>query len=104
MKTSARNQFTGTVTAYRKGAVNDEVEITVAGGSRVVAVVTRASGDALGLEVGAPAFAAVKASSVILATDLGGARLSARNQFEGKVAALTPGTVNAEVVIDIGAA
>ena len=30
MKTSARNQFVGTVTSLRSGAVNDEVEITAA--------------------------------------------------------------------------
>jgi molybdate transport system regulatory protein len=101
-ETSARNQFSGTVSTYKKGAVNDEVEITLPGGSRIVAVVTRASGDALGLREGASAFALIKASSIILATDLGGARLSARNQFEGKVAALTPGVVNTEVVVDIG--
>ena len=29
MKTSARNQFVGTVTSLRSGAVNDEVEITL---------------------------------------------------------------------------
>jgi molybdate transport system regulatory protein len=38
---------------------------------------------------------------VIVATDLEGARLSARNQLSGVVASVTPGAVNAEVVIDI---
>jgi molybdate transport system regulatory protein len=102
MKTSARNQFTGTVSAYKKGAVNDEAEIKLAGGARVVAVVTHESAEALGLKVGGTAFALVKASSVILVTDFEGARLSARNQFEGKVAKLTSGAVNAEVTVDVG--
>jgi molybdate transport system regulatory protein len=102
LKTSARNHFTGTVSAYKQGAVNDEVEIKVGGGTRVVAVVTHESAQTLGLKVGATAHALIKASSVVLATDLEGVRLSARNQFEGKVTAFTPGAVNAEVVVDVG--
>ena len=102
MKTSARNQFSGTVSAYKSGAVNDEIELTLPSGVRIVAIVTRESTESLGLKMGATAFALVKASSVIVATDLADARLSARNQFEGTVSAVTPGAVNAEVVIDIG--
>jgi len=102
MKTNARNQFMGTVSAYKTGAVNDEVEITLASGVRIVAVVTRESGESLGLKVGAKAFALVKASSVVLATDLKSAKLSARNQLEGKITTLTHGAVNAEVVVNVG--
>lgn len=103
MKTSARNQFAGTVSAVKIGAVNDEIELTLAGGARIVAVVTRDSSEALNLKIGATAFALIKASSVIVATDLEGATLSARNQLPGKVSAITPGAVNAEVVIDLDA-
>lgn len=102
MKTSARNQFMGQVSAYKAGAVNDEVELSLPGGARLVAVVTRESSEQLGLKPGASAFALVKASSIIIATDLDGVRLSARNQLAGTVLAVTPGAVNAEVVIDIG--
>lgn len=52
MKTSARNHFTGTVHAVRSGAINDEVDLAVAGGLHVVATVTRESRDALGLAPG----------------------------------------------------
>lgn len=101
MKTSARNQFVGTVTAVRAGAVNDEIELTLPGGARLVAVVTRDSTEALGLRTHMTAIALVKASSVLVATGLAGARLSARNQLPGTVSALVPGAVNDEVVIDI---
>ena len=67
MKTSARNQFVGTVTSLRSGAVNDEVEITTAGGQRIVAVVTRESTHSLGLAAGKRAIALFKATSVIVA-------------------------------------
>jgi molybdate transport system regulatory protein len=101
MKTSARNQYVGTVTSVRSGAVNDEVEITVDGGPRIVAVITRASTLSLGLRTNMTAIALVKSSSVMVAAGLDGARLSARNQFTGVVSALTPGAVNAEVTIAI---
>jgi len=101
MKTSARNQFVGTVTTVRAGAVNDEVELTLAGGARLVAVVTRDSVQALGLRPHMTAMALVKSSSVLLATELDGTRLSARNQMPGTVSAVTPGGVNAEVLVDI---
>jgi len=101
MKTSARNQFVGTVTSLRSGAVNDEVELTLAGGQRIVAVLTQESTQSLGLRPKATAIALVKASSVVVATDLEGARVSTRNQLAGTVGAVTPGAVNAEVVIEL---
>ena len=101
MKTSARNQFVGSVTAVRAGAVNDEVELTLPGGPRIVAVVTRDSTQSLGLRTGLTAIALIKSSSVLLATDLQGAKLSARNQLPGTVSAVAPGAVNAEVTLDI---
>ncbi len=101
MKTSARNQFFGTVSRVRQGAVNDEVELDIAGGQKIVAIVTHESAEELGLVPGAQAFALVKSSSVILMTGLGETRISARNRMEGKVARLVPGAVNTEVVIDL---
>jgi molybdate transport system regulatory protein len=101
MKTSARNQFFGKVSSVRPGAVNDEIELDVAGGHKIVAIVTHSSAQDLGLHVGAEAFALVKASSVILASSQPGMRFSARNQLTGTVSRVQPGAVNTEVVIDL---
>jgi molybdate transport system regulatory protein len=101
MKTSARNQFSGIVSALTTGAVNDEVEITFGKNTRIVAVVTRQSAESMGLKVGSEAFALIKASSIILASELDGVRLSARNQLSGLILSVTPGAVNAEVVLEI---
>ena len=101
MKTSARNQFSGTVSAIRRGAVNDEVTLDIVGGQRLVAIITRDSTDSLGLTVSSAAFALVKASSVISATGVEGARLSARNQLTGVVTRLVAGEVNADVSITL---
>lgn len=99
VKTSARNQWVGTVSAIRAGAVNDEVELLLPGGARLTAIVTRESTDALGLRVQQPAIALVKSSAVLLATELGQARVATRNRFEGIVRAVRPGAVNAEVTL-----
>lgn len=102
MRTSARNQFFGTVTRVLPGAVNDEVELAIAGGQKIVAIVTRESADNLALAPGRQVFALIKSSSVIVMTAGEGVRLSARNQLAGTVTRLTRGAVNAEVVIALG--
>lgn len=99
MRTSARNQWEGTISAVRAGAVNDEVEITLTPGVRITAIVTRASAASLGLRVHQHVLALVKAPAVMLAVDLGNAKISADNRFEGAVAQVTEGAVNAEVVV-----
>lgn len=99
LKTSARNQFVGTVSSVRAGAVNDEIELALPGGARIVAIVTRDSTQALGLRTGMTAIALLKSSSVIVALDLAGAKISARNQLHGAIASVRPGAVNAEVVL-----
>ena len=101
MKTSARNHFAGPVTRVQRGSVNDEIEIEAAGGHKVVAIVTHESAESLGLNVGAQAFALVKASSIVVVTEAEGAHFSARNRLDGTVARIAAGAVNDEVVIDV---
>jgi molybdate transport system regulatory protein len=70
MKLSARNVLSGTVASVRKGAVNTEVILDLKGGSALVSVITNTSADNLALKQGTAAFAIVKASSIIVGTDL----------------------------------
>ena len=67
MKISARNALAGTITKVTQGAVNSEIDLTLKGGERVVAIVTIHSVDSLGLKEGKAAYAIVKASSVMIA-------------------------------------
>jgi molybdate transport system regulatory protein len=99
MKTSARNQLYGKVASIRRGAVNDEVSLTLPGGQIIVSVLTHESTETLGLTEGAAAFALVKASWVMLVVKEDGAplRLSARNQLRGTVHSVKRGAINAEV-------
>ncbi|NTU59856.1 MAG: TOBE domain-containing protein [Deltaproteobacteria bacterium] len=102
MKISARNVLAGTVTAITKGVVNAEVTLELKAGTPVVAVITNGAVDNLGLAIGMKACAIIKASSVIVGTDLHDARVSARNVFCGTVDKVIQGPVSAEVDIDIG--
>jgi len=101
MKVSARNIFNGRITALVDGAVNAEVELTLAGGDRIVAVVTEGSVKSLGLAVGEEAVAYVKAPWVMVLTGEANVRFSARNQLTGKVTRLAKGAINSEVVIEL---
>lgn len=102
MKVSARNTFTGTVTAITQGAVNAEVTLSLKGGIPLTAVITNGAISNLGLKVGAEAYAIIKASSIIIATDLDKTKISARNVFSGTITTIIEGPVNTEVNLDIG--
>ncbi|WP_060480887.1 molybdopterin-binding protein [Pseudomonas sp. NBRC 111119] len=101
MKVSARNTFEGKVSNVQPGAVNAEVELTLAGGEKLVAVVTMTSLHNLNINVGKQAVALVKAPWVVLLTDAAGYKLSARNALEGEVVRVGDGAVNAEVVLKL---
>lgn len=103
MKTSARNTFSGTVTAVTKGAVNAEVHLTSKSGVNIVAIITNGSVDALGLQAGKAALALVKASWIILGKELHKIKISTRNVLCGTVDSIHKGAVNSEVSIKLPA-
>jgi len=69
MKMSARNLLQGTVKQITTGDVNSEVVLELPGGQEVVSVITTQSVKRLGLEVGKPASAFIKASNVMITVD-----------------------------------
>lgn len=101
VRSSARNQFVGTVSALREGPVDVEVRLRIDENLDLTAVVTRASAEQLGLAMGTEVIALVKASSLMLLVDEA-MRLSARNQLWGEVQRIIDGPVNAEVTLDLG--
>lgn len=101
MKASARNQWFGTVTDVHMGPVSAEVFVALQGGAALVATVTQESVASLGLAKGKQVLALVKAPLVMVVSDLGGYRLSARNQLAGTISQLKKGAVSAEVVIGL---
>jgi molybdopterin-binding protein len=69
MKISARNMLRGKVKAVKAGVVNTEVLVELPGGAEVVAMITKESAEALGLDSGKEVYAVIKASNVMIAVD-----------------------------------
>ena len=69
MKISARNVLKGKVTNVVNGPVSAEVTIEIAPGVQVTSVISNTSAKNLGLANGKAAYAVIKASSVMIATD-----------------------------------
>lgn len=101
MKTTARNQFAGTVAAVDWGPVTTQVAIAISGGQEIVATLTSTAARRLQLEQGKEAIALIKSSAVVLIADFAGYALSARNQFAGTISRLERGTVTSIVVLTL---
>jgi molybdopterin-binding protein len=68
MKLSARNQFRGRIINVTRGATTSHVRIDI-GGTVVTASITNEAVDELRLAAGQDAYAVIKASDVMIATD-----------------------------------
>lgn len=101
MKTSARNQFAGTVARVDVGPVSAEVTIALKSGDEITATLTSAAAKRLKLKAGKEALALIKASAVVLVADFAGWQLSARNQLAGTVSRIEKGAVSSLVVLTL---
>ncbi|HNU09907.1 MAG TPA: TOBE domain-containing protein [Rubrivivax sp.] len=97
VKISARNQFAGTITDIHEGPTTTQVTLALAGGLEIVSAITSGAAARLGVRKGREALALVKASDVLLATDLGGWTLSARNQLAGTISRIQKGAATSLV-------
>jgi molybdopterin-binding protein len=70
MGLSARNQFPGTVVGIRRGSVMSEVIIDIGGGRQIVSLISTSSARRLKLKKGGRAIAVIKATEVIVSTNL----------------------------------
>ena len=101
MKTTARNQFPGKISAIERGPVTAQVTITLAGGQDITATMTSRAADGLQLAEGQDAIALVKSSAVVLVSDFAGYALSARNQLAGTISRLEQGAVSSLVGLSL---
>jgi molybdate transport system regulatory protein len=101
LQTSARNQFSGHITAIRTGAVNDIITLAMPVGGDLQITVTRDSSRAMHLRVGDEVLALFKAGAVVLA-DAGAARIAAvANRLTGRITRIETGAVNTEVELSL---
>ncbi|AMO25229.1 molybdenum transport protein ModE [Ramlibacter tataouinensis] len=101
MKTSARNQYAGTIANVEAGPVSTQVTVALKSGHEVVSTMTTVAAKRLKLKKGMEALALVKASDVLLVSDFAGWKLSARNQLEGTVSRIEKGAVSSLVVLTL---
>jgi molybdate transport system regulatory protein len=101
MKTTARNQFAGNVSALDIGPVSAQVTIALKSGDEITATLTSAAAKRLKLAKGKEALALIKASAVVLVSDFAGWQLSARNQLAGTVSRIERGAVSSLVVLTL---
>jgi molybdate transport system regulatory protein len=101
MKISARNVLAGKIRSVNLGAVNAEVALNLEGGETIVAVITNASAESLGLKAGTAAYAVIKASEVMIGVGVDSSRISARNVLQGEVTKVDDGAVNSEVEVKL---
>ncbi|MBO1871069.1 TOBE domain-containing protein [Lachnoanaerobaculum sp. Marseille-Q4761] len=97
MKISARNQFKGIVTNINEGAVNAIVSIE-ANGEVISSTISINAVKELGLKKGDAAYAIIKATEVMIATEL--PKISARNKFHGVIKGIQSGSVNDIVTLE----
>lgn len=101
MKTTARNQFAGTVTEVDLGPVTASVSLTIDGGTTITATLTTEAAKKLGLQPGQEVLALVKAPLVVLVTDFAGYTLSARNQLAGTIARVDKGATTSLIGVEL---
>ncbi len=101
MPISARNVFKGSVTAIKESPIYAEVVVTTPSGDSIVATLTEASVMSLGLKLGSPVVAVIKAPWVSLMSGTPEYRFSARNQLTGTVSGIHAGAINSQVTLTL---
>ena len=105
LRTSARNQFSGTVTALDAGPAQVAVRVQVdglAGSPPLLASITAQSARQLGLAVGSAVVLLVKAPALQL-LPAGTPPATHPNQLQGTVQHMATGAQGTEVTLDLGA-
>jgi len=101
LKTSARNQLFGSVSAIRSGTVNDEVELALSGGEKLAVLITHRSTERINLVMGQEIVALIKAQWISIAppdSDLPAAPI---NRLPGTVSEIIVGPQDAEVALQL---
>jgi len=101
LRSSARNQYHGTVTAITPGTVNSEVQLAISDSVSLTALITDDSLKNMGLKIGSHCIALIKSSWILLSKEVD-LKTSARNQLTGVVSKINKGQVNSEIVLDLG--
>lgn len=99
LKTSARNQLSGKITAMISNEFSDQIQVELACGQPFSAVITHSSSQRLALAMGKPILLLFKASQIILVSSK--VADGDKNQLGGSVLQLFSNTQTTEVVLQL---
>lgn len=102
IRSSARNQFIGSVSAIKHGVVDSEITLKINDDLSLFAMITRESAENLDIDSGMELYAFIKSSAMILVGERN-LILSPRNQLWGTVERILEGPVNTEVILTLAA-
>ena len=102
MQISARNQIIGTIEKISLGAVNSEIQMKLKSGKSIVSIITNSSVENLGLAINDEVVAVIKSNNVLLSTTQNDSKINEINNLKGNIEEINIGSVNAEVVVNIG--
>ena len=102
MQISARNQIIGTIEKISLGAVNAEIQMKLKSGKSIISIITNNSVENLGLAINDEVVAVVKSNNVLLSTTQNDSKINEINSLKGDIEEINIGSVNAEVVVNIG--
>lgn len=97
MKTTARNQFVGRISAVEPGPVTTQVTLALPGDQEISATMTSTAARRLKVKKGQEAIALIDATALVLVVDFAGYALSARNQLAGTISRIETGAVTSMV-------
>ncbi|GAB6057519.1 TOBE domain-containing protein [Desulfonatronum parangueonense] len=98
-RTSARNIFFGKIVEIAQGDIQSMVMLQTLGDLNISSVITNTSLQRMRLKIGSFVTAEIKAPWVLIAGSAEAAENSAENRLPGRVMAVNPGKVNAEVLV-----
>ncbi len=101
VKTSARNQLFGCVTAIQAGAVNAELTVRLAGGDQLAATIDLQTLEQLNLQPGDDTLILINDAEVMLAIEDIDQLYSARNRLICEVIRIQRGPINAEIIVSL---
>lgn len=101
MEYSARNVYEGKVVNYNSDSISAQVFLELTDGRDIVASISRAALDNMGVKEGMELKVLIKAPDVIISKNVR-SKISARNAFEGRIEEIQSEKIHSEVVLNIG--
>ncbi len=99
VKTSAKNQLFGEITAINKGEITDTVHVKLKNDERITTTISHVAVDELNVKVGAEAILLINSADISLISFEDSTQFSARNRLLGRVICIQQNEVDAQITL-----